>query len=570
MKRKTSLIAATLSLSAISCALLVSAGNSVRFGLASNGKEEWNHYSYVAPTLDNAGIKEYWVSCSDPSHTIRFTAPTGENVVITDKGAPSVAFIDSLASDDTRLLPKYERTYSFEDGNVPAILSENKGNTVAVVNTATTDGSKALKVTTTGSQLLLTFERAWLDAIFTQEGAEEIRFDIKATTAAKDFYYNSITNQWGVGRYEPELTLDNAGVTTYWKTASFTKSMYQDLKADNTVIRIDNTVVGNEVYIDNIRYGGNNAIVSFEHNSIKAAGGTDSYIRSNITGGNEALFNAPNTTIELSDKYASDGASSLHIKSNEKNQFNLYVPYSHYASLANGLFLDLYIPAGTTDVMHIYPVDGVLPHGYVNDDNFGKWTTLYIPGETLQTEGTNWVRILGNRTSNTYDFYVDNVRAAGSTTIDFENDVDINAVNRIIFNNGGNAQSISNEVARTGKSSFKVTTTAAHSQALNISDNLYDSIPETGGIKFYLYSNEQFNFGIDGAGDLHYYNPVRVWKEYILPKANIDATAGRHYVFLPRVGVTVYVDDLSVVSTMPVSETLNADVLGLTADDTWF
>ena len=44
---------------------------------------QWNHYDAVAPTLDDSGIKEYWVNCETHEH--QFTAPTGD-VEIVDIG----------------------------------------------------------------------------------------------------------------------------------------------------------------------------------------------------------------------------------------------------------------------------------------------------------------------------------------------------------------------------------------------------------------------------------------------------------------------------------------------------
>lgn len=70
---------------------------------ASVEQEVWNHYSMVAPTETERGIKEYWVSCS--SHSYSFFAP--KSGIVYDKGAPSLEFINSLGENDNRLYLPY-------------------------------------------------------------------------------------------------------------------------------------------------------------------------------------------------------------------------------------------------------------------------------------------------------------------------------------------------------------------------------------------------------------------------------------------------------------------------------
>ena len=61
-----------------------------------------HHYAQVSPTSKSSGVKEYWVCCNDPSHTISFSAPsTG---VITDATHGSDFALDS---DDSRYIAPY-------------------------------------------------------------------------------------------------------------------------------------------------------------------------------------------------------------------------------------------------------------------------------------------------------------------------------------------------------------------------------------------------------------------------------------------------------------------------------
>ena len=67
---------------------------------ATGNSPVWNHYDEVEPTDTTRGIREYWVSCDD--HTHQFEEPTSGQIV--DRGAPSMSFINSLSSDDNRVL----------------------------------------------------------------------------------------------------------------------------------------------------------------------------------------------------------------------------------------------------------------------------------------------------------------------------------------------------------------------------------------------------------------------------------------------------------------------------------
>lgn len=536
--------------------------------LGSSGQQVWNHYSGVAASFSNNGIKEYWVSCTDPSHPVVFSAPTGAEVVINDQGTPSAEFINALPTNDARLLKQWQKSYSFEDGVVPGIFTETKGNTVSITSSTSTQGSKALQIELTGSHTSLSFNRTWLEGIFNFEGANELYIDVKADAPAKDLYYNSLTNQWGVGRYEDSADA-SSGVRTHWKTITFTKANFADLKADNVVFRIDNSTAGNKIYIDNIRYGSTSVISSFERNFVTGPdSGNNYFVKDARDVTNEALINVANATVEISDKYASHGAASLHVKSTEATQFNFYIPYSHYASLeGSGLLFDVFIPS--CDTMHVYPVDGIYPRNYFNEGNHGKWTTHFLPFSTIQTVGTNWVRFMGNRTNNSFDFYIDNIRVATNYEVGFENTVSYNAFSPFINFDNRNSVSLSTAQVRTGATSVAVTTSEDWTMLFKLSNQLYDLIPADGGIKFYLWCDTAFNGNaIDMS--IHYWGPTSTWKEYIIPKANLDTTADRHYVCTAGVTGTIYIDDVSIVSALPASETYNPNTLTLPVDDLWY
>jgi hypothetical protein len=110
-KRLLFLLIASTVVSATAVAFAsVSAKRGTRWVSGTDGAI-WNHYSAVAPTFEKRGSKEYWVNCS--THESVFSAPASENIV--DKGAPTREFIDSLASNDSRLVERYCRGFNVDD-----------------------------------------------------------------------------------------------------------------------------------------------------------------------------------------------------------------------------------------------------------------------------------------------------------------------------------------------------------------------------------------------------------------------------------------------------------------------
>ena len=231
MKRKNKFLFSVICLTGLAGVLAISGMskfNSELLVFASNGTQEWNHYEAVAPTFDSNGSKEYWVSCSDPTHPIQFTAPTGD-VEITNMGAPSAEFVNSLDPSDERYAPKMPKSVSFEDGQIPSVLSVVEGE-ATVTDSKSTLGTKSLAVSTVGSYLRIAFDRNWLNAIFDSNDA--IYFDLVAEKQAGNFYYNSINGDYGVVRYAGAWYSGAfVGAQTIWNTPTYFGVTEQSLDA---------------------------------------------------------------------------------------------------------------------------------------------------------------------------------------------------------------------------------------------------------------------------------------------------------------------------------------------------
>ena len=558
MKRKNKFLFSVICLTGLAGVLAISGMskfNSELLVLASNGTQEWNHYEAVAPTFDSNGSKEYWVSCSDPTHPIQFTAPTGD-VEITNMGAPSAEFVNSLDSSDARYAPKLPKSVSFEDGQIPSVFSVVQGE-ATITDSKSTLGTKSLAVSTVSSGLKIAFDRNWLNAVFDSNDA--IYFDIVAETQANDLYYNSVTNQWGVIRYA-----ETKGVRTIWNTYTFSRAFFEDLKSDNVVIRVDNSA-DNTIYIDNIRFGGTPNIISLENNYID-----DVYVKSAFDASVSLHVNTSGT-FELSNTRATEGTTSLHLVSS--SDANIYVPYSFYQKAeGSGFFYDLYVEP-KEGAMHIFPDsnDNLIPHPWIDSNNYGRWTTLYIPYEHIDVVGTAWARILGTRSNaNGFDIYVDNIRIASEAwSFEQERVLENNFLSLTTFGAGilyysSNNLEVSDEKSYTGSYSLKLTTTAEHARNIGISDAMYQAIPEGGSVVMQVYTDTAFN-----ASCWHHWSAGQ-WVEITIPKADINSAQNDHYLGTIYVPITIYIDDLRIVGPTETVESANADILDLGADDVWY
>lgn len=558
MKRKNKFLFSVICLTGLAGVLAISGMskfNSELLVLASNGTQEWNHYSAVAPTFDSNGSKEYWISCSDPNHPIQFTAPTGD-VEITNMGAPSAEFVNSLDSSDERYAPKLPKSVSFEDGQIPSVLSVVHGE-ATITDSKSTLGTKSLAVSTVGGLLRIAFDRNWLNAIFNSNDA--IYFDLVAEKQANNFYYTSINGNYGVVRYA-----DMRGAQTIWSTYTFTRAFFEDLTSDNVVIRVDDSPE-NTIYIDNIRFGGTPNIISLENQF------TDGNLVKSAFDHSHTLHVVTSGTFELSDARATEGSTSLHLVSSK--DANVYVPYSFYQKAQGlGILYDLYAEP-KDGAIHMYPNDNLKPHSWIdNNNNYGKWATCYIAYDDVAFVNDSWALILGTRDSNQYglDFYIDNIRIASEAwSFEQEHVLENNFLTLaprgagILHHNSTNLE-VSDEKSYTGSYSLKYTTNAAHDRNIGISEAMYQAIPEGGSVVMQVYTDNIFN-----ASCWHHHNAGQ-WVEITIPKTSINSAASDHYFGTIYVPVTIYIDDLRIVGPTETVESANADILDLGADDVWY
>ena len=131
--------------------------------------------------------------------------------------------------------------------------------------------------------------------------------------------------------------------------------------------------------------------------------------------------------------------------------------------------------------------------------------------------------------------YVDDVNPAHNF-LDFENDFNV-------FSDIGNTYGLTTEMAHSGSKSMKIVTTTEKAKALMLGDSFYDSLPES-GVSLWLYSESAFNFNNKNKAETLHYWDQGTWKQYTFPKSSIGVDDRDHYLILPFVGVTMYIDDI--------------------------
>jgi hypothetical protein len=139
---------------------------------------------------------------------------------------------------------------------------------------------------------------------------------------------------------------------------------------------------------------------------------------------------------------------------------------------------------------------------------------------------------------------------AKNYNVDFENEQLLRENNHsaMISFDSRNTYEISSDISYSGAYSLKIDPLEAWCKAFMINNVIYNNIPSTGGISFYVYSNYQFNLG--PTDNYHYWNPVKEWKEIRIAKQDIRAVDYDHYVFLISADVIVYVDNIQVVDVI--------------------
>ena len=395
MKKKILLLGTTLiSATALTLGAVTAMGAQADLNKLSGANEaEWSHYSGVSPSYDQKGIKEYWVSCSTHEH--QFTAPTSGTIV--DRGAPSEAFINSLADDDTRLLAPSWNTINFASSSDLDLVSSARNNfsvkEIVDDSTAPDHDGKVLKVMYKDGTAEFRLAEAYLDKVFADSSVVGLNFNMKATLE-KDISYRT---QATTTRYEGNGA-NNFGLNTTWKTFQLPRSAYESFKADpNKSQAARNTMLWTglstqydtfELYLDNFqparkvldwtgfergRYNNGAAYLSWREGAVGSGGSEVFY----------AMDGNSTTTVNWSfdDSVKSEGGRS--IKISRATSDNLKLGFN-----SNQVKYDNLLPSSTS----------VLSFDFRSSKNLNcnaSVSSILICGTTKLSSGTNF-QIPGN------------------------------------------------------------------------------------------------------------------------------------------------------------------------------
>ena len=339
----------------------------------------WNHYSAVAPSLQNKGSREYWVSCS--SHEHQFTAPTGEGINIVDAGSPAQKFINELPSSDDRLLPKFDTYLDFEREDVNAlsagIVSTFRDNTATISSDHALSGTKSMKVVQSASNnrtLIISNEF----------------YDLLPEAGITFSLYCGIEFNAGVGPGGKELHYYNP--VNEWKKYTVPKSSINATAGDHYVLLVRDATT---VYIDDIRPA-DSIYVDFEDNSYSAS-----------SDANYAINVDDRNTNSLSTEQAFTGTHSLKVVAGDASFMGFQLSDALYNALPDeGLTFALY----TNVAFNGWTTGG--NGNQVKAYNPGQWEEFTVLKAHIDTTaGRHYVFTFGAAAT----IYVDAIRPASAS-----------------------------------------------------------------------------------------------------------------------------------------------------------
>ena len=383
--------------------------------LAQGTDGQWNHYEGVAATLEQPGIREYWVNCNTHEH--QFSAPAG--VTPTEMGAPSASFIKSLPSNDDRLIDRYLKGIDFEDGVNPYITIKSGFETLSVVDGEGVGGSKALVATrSTAGDSFLKMSKDYLDAVFADPNVKSLSFAARAHNATNNFRHISVDAQYVNNNSNIiscfEINNANWGITTTWKTFYLTRGVYSQMNANDS--NLDwfvkfgaGSVLPQYLYIDNIKICTED-YYDYTFNGLENGYWSGTELKDPVI--NQRSISVASATNQGFDyDVKTEGVRSFTVtKVSGENPFYLSAGMNSLVQAAGD---DLYITfdfRGTTALN--YTNEGIRD-GNRNQlaclkANFAanKWQTITIPKSGVTSDGRFF--IIG--TSATGQYWIDNIR----------------------------------------------------------------------------------------------------------------------------------------------------------------
>lgn len=389
----------------------------------------WKHYSFVNASLEKKGIKEYWVNCTTHEH--QFTAPSSPN--IQDMGAPSESFINSLDSNDDRLIPVYKRIYDFSDGVLPSFITPNQNVSGVTVGNGLSSSNYTVEVAVSANDYGVNIRKEYMDAAFADPNTVAVAFDAYGSEATSNFRYRHNGSNTCYEKNEAQSTETGYGlVTGGFKSFYYTRAMYNNWTtgtysggSGECVVWGGGSVAPKTLYLDNIRVvsriSNSSGYIDFDTGAFNT--GARDY--RNMSG--TAIFagdptytptfnyvNKTNGTRSMSaNKTASD---PIQFSINKNSDFYKNIPsegflvdirstasYNHNVAIRNGNDQKVwqYVPGTTTTTPNL-----------VKD----LWYTYHIKPSDINSSGRFFIA----NASTTGEWYMDNLRYVRGNVFGFE------------------------------------------------------------------------------------------------------------------------------------------------------
>ena len=404
----------------------------VKFGKSADNAE-WHHYSAVAATLDSKGIKEYWVSCE--SHAHQFTAPSSTNIV--EMGTPSQKFIDSLDSDDDRLIV-YDRGFNFDDGLNRYITIDHGFQNLAVVDGEGLNGTKALKASTSSNSGWLRIDKYYLDAVFSDSSVKSLSFMAKSSHSTSNFRHLQVdpayTNNHDLIKSCYEANINTYGVySNVWKQFYLTRGVYSQMSSSDWFIQFSVSGGSNEwlllddfrlSYTDYYDYSSFGFNYGYPHDATSGDSPTSGTFQLKNPATNNELFRANGgsllpsngSSMSLNNDFYNEGRVSLKVTKGGSGYAEFSLKNELFSALnGHGFFIDIYSTIAANGEGASNFCDGTSTKmGIIHPKE--KWVTYHILPSQINASG----RFLILNGSTAGDWYFDNFRLDNHITESFE------------------------------------------------------------------------------------------------------------------------------------------------------
>lgn len=426
MKRK--IFIAVVGLTLLGSSICISQTNVLKNTVAvvHDSNCEWHHYNEVSPSYEDSGCKEYWICCNHSELGPQFTAPTSGNIV--NSTHPS-GFVSSLSTDDSRYMAPYGEPLSFEDGQIPSLISKGPNiNSLEVIDTDATDGSRCLKASISGSDYGISFSKNYLDKVFANSSIQAIEFDAKGSKASCNFRHR--TNGSNVCY---EINSNGWGIDTTWKRFSFTRDFYNNHKeSGDYMIYGGEYTSGNYLLIDNVRP---------VTKALNSYGFDNGKFTESLTASKLETY-GPSSSIQLFAHSASSGIvtsvgfdysiKTEGLRSIKYTKANGYMAFFTSSAIRNMLSDTV---ALSIDVYSTVAANGFTTQNFVDGVNMkslgqkvaNQWETFTITKSQMSSDG----RFLILQGSTSGDWYFDNIRFVNVS----QNDEEITNLGDIYINN---------------------------------------------------------------------------------------------------------------------------------------